>query len=74
MAHSVITKNPEILGGAPVFRGTRVPIRILLEYLEAGDRIDDFIENHPSVTRAQAIDLIELAIEQLMKLSDEDAA
>jgi len=74
MSNSVIAKNPEILGGAPVFRGTRVPVRILLEYLEAGDRIDDFLENHPSVTREQAVELIELAIEQLTKLSDEAAA
>jgi uncharacterized protein (DUF433 family) len=74
MTYSVINRDPEILGGTPVFRGTRVPVRILLEYLEAGDRIDDFLENYPSVTHEQATGLIELAIEQLTKLGDEAAA
>jgi uncharacterized protein (DUF433 family) len=74
MTYSVINRDPEVLGGTPVFRGTRVPVRILLEHLEAGDRIDDFLENYPSVTREQAIELIDLAIEQLTKLGDEAAA
>jgi uncharacterized protein (DUF433 family) len=74
MANSVICRDPRILGGTPVFRGTRVPVRILLEHLEEGDRIDDFLENYPSVTREQAVSLIELAIEQLTKLGDEAAA
>jgi uncharacterized protein (DUF433 family) len=74
MTYSVINRDPDVLGGTPVFRGTRVPVRILLEHLEAGDRIDDFLENYPSVTREQAIELIDLAIEQLTKLGDEAAA
>ena len=74
MANSVICRDPRILGGTPVFRGTRVPVRILLEHLEEGDRIDDFLENYPSVTREQAVSLIELAIEQLTKLGHEAAA
>jgi uncharacterized protein (DUF433 family) len=74
MTESVISKDPRVLGGTPVFSGTRVPVRILLEHLEAGDRIDDFLENYPSVTREQAVGLIELAIEQLTKLGDEAAA
>jgi uncharacterized protein (DUF433 family) len=74
MTESVISKDPRILGGTPVFSGTRVPVRILLEHLEAGDRIDDFLADYPSVTRQQAVGLIELAIEQLTKLGDEAAA
>ena len=65
MAHSVVSRDPNILGGTPVFSGTRVPVRILLEHFEAGDCLDDFLESYPSVTREQAIQLIELAIEQL---------
>ena len=74
MSQSVICRNPDILGGTPVFRGTRVPARILLEHLEAGDRLDDFLENYPSVTREQAVGLIEIAIEQLANFDDEAAA
>jgi uncharacterized protein (DUF433 family) len=74
MSESVINRDPNILGGTPVFSGTRVPVRILLEHLEAGDCIDDFLESYPSVSRAQAVELIELALEQLMKLGDEAAA
>ena len=59
MANGAIVRNPEILGGAPVFRGTRVPVRILLEHLEAGDRLDDFLESYPTVSRSQAIEVLE---------------
>ena len=51
MTDSVISRDPNVLGGAPVFAGTRVPVRILLEHFEAGDNLDDFLENYPSVTR-----------------------
>ena len=51
---SPIKSDPDILGGAPVFRGTRVPVRILIEHLEAGDRLDEFLEDYPSVSRDQA--------------------
>ncbi len=61
----VINRNPNILGGTPVFTGTRVPVRILIEYLEAGDSLDDFLYQHPSVSREQAVQLIELATEKL---------
>jgi uncharacterized protein (DUF433 family) len=73
MTDSVISRDPNVLGGAPVFAGTRVPVRILLEHFEAGDSLDDFLENYPSVTREQAIQLIELAIRQLTG-TDEAAA
>ena len=61
MAEDVIETTADILGGTPVFAGTRVPIRILIEYLEAGDRLDDFLDNFPTVSRHQAVALLEHA-------------
>jgi uncharacterized protein (DUF433 family) len=60
-SESVIVQDPEILSGQPVFRGTRVPFQNLLEYLEAGDTLDDFLEQFPGVTREQAIAALEEA-------------
>jgi len=57
----VIIRDPEILGGEPVFRGTRVPFKILIEYLEGGDTLDQFLEQYPSVSRELAIAAIEEA-------------
>ena len=57
----VIIKDPEILGGEPVFRGTRVPFKILIEYLEGGDTLDQFLEQYPSVSRELAVAAIEEA-------------
>ena len=55
-----IDRNADILGGTPVFSGTRVPVRILIEYLEAGDRLEDFLDNFPTVSRSsQAIGVLE---------------
>ena len=71
---SIISKDPEILGGTPVFAGTRVPVRVLLEHFEAGDRIDDFLDDYPTVTREQAIALLELFIARLTDIDDEAAA
>ena len=67
MSQHVIDRDREILGGVPVFAGTRVPIRVLIEHLEAGDRLDDFLDDYPTVTREQAIGVLELAMEQLAK-------
>jgi len=53
MKQSVVSCNPEIMSGTPVFAGTRVPIQVLLDYLEGGESIDDFLEGFPSVTREQ---------------------
>src|SRR3972149_444378 len=58
-----IHKDPEILGGTPVFIGTRVPVKILFDYLEAGDSLEVFLEEFPSVTREQAVAALELARE-----------
>ena len=53
--------DPEILGGTPVFRGTRVPVKNLLDYLAAGDSLDQFLDNFPTVSREQAVAALELA-------------
>ena len=65
-AQSIYHSDPEILGGDPVFRGTRVPIQSLFDHLEAGDSIDDFLEGFPSVKRDQVIALLELSRQQLL--------
>jgi uncharacterized protein (DUF433 family) len=62
MSHqSVVVSNPEILGGTPCFRGTRVPLDSLIDYLEAGDSLDEFLDNFPSVSREAAIAALEEA-------------
>lgn len=58
---SVIVSDPEILGGTPCFRGTRVPVDSLIDYLEGGDMLDEFLDNFPSVTRDAAIAALEEA-------------
>lgn len=63
----LIDRNPDILGGTPVFSGTRVPLRILMEHLEAGDRLDDFLEDYPTVSPDQAVELLELATTMLVE-------
>lgn len=57
----LITSSPDRLGGTPVFAGTRVPVQTLIEYLEAGDPLDVFLEEFPSVTREHAVAVLELA-------------
>ena len=56
----IIHCDPEILGGKPVFVGTRVPVKSLYDYLEGGDSLDEFLDNFPSVSREQAIAALEL--------------
>lgn len=55
----IITVSPEILGGTPVFTGTRVPVQTFLEYIKAGESIDSFLEGFPSVKREQLIALLD---------------
>lgn len=57
----LITSSPDRLGGTPVFAGTRVPVQSLLDHLEAGDPLDTFLDDFPSVTRAHAVAVLELA-------------
>ncbi len=61
MRRQTISRDPEVMAGAAVFHGTRVPVQTLLDYLEAGETIDDFLEGFPSVTREQVIDFLEEA-------------
>ena len=63
--HAIISSTKEILGGEPVFKGTRVPVRTLVEYLKAGDRLKDFLSDYPSVTRKQALEVLDLARESI---------
>ena len=58
---SVVRSDPEVLGGTPVFAGTRVPFKNLVDYLAAGDPLERFLEHFPSVTREQAVAALELA-------------
>jgi uncharacterized protein (DUF433 family) len=58
---TVIIKGPNILGGEPAFRGTRIPFKVLMDYLEGGDTLDQFLEQYPSVKRELAIAAIEQA-------------
>ena len=66
MKQPVISRNPDVMGGTPVFYGTRVPVQTLLDYLEAGESIDDFLEGFPSVTREQVIAFLEEAKDRLV--------
>jgi uncharacterized protein (DUF433 family) len=59
MRNSHVVVDPELLGGTPVFAGTRVPVRILFEHLEAGDSLDVFLKDFPSVSRELAIAVLE---------------
>jgi uncharacterized protein (DUF433 family) len=61
----VVHRDPDILGGTPVFIGTRVPVRILFEYLKAGDSLEVFLEQFPTVRREQAVAALEMAREIL---------
>jgi uncharacterized protein (DUF433 family) len=61
MKSQIVSRNPEVMGGAAVFNGTRVPLQTLLDYLEAGESINDFLEGFPSVTREQVIAFLEEA-------------
>jgi uncharacterized protein (DUF433 family) len=63
----IIHSDPEILGGTPVFTGTRVPISSLFAHLEGGDSIDDFLEGFPSVRRDQVIALLEISQERVLE-------
>ena len=66
MKQPVVSRNPEVMGGAAVFHGTRVPVQTLLDYLEAGELIDDFLEGFPTVTRERVIAFLEEARDRLI--------
>ena len=66
-AKSVVVVDPEIMSGTPCFAGTRVPVRNLLDYLEAGDPLDEFLEQFPTVSRKQAIAFLEQSAEAMLE-------
>ena len=72
MNSELICRDPEVLGGTPVFAGTRVPIKAIFDYLEAGDDLDEFLDDFPSVSREQAIGILAIARENL--IDDDEAA
>ncbi|MBE9004835.1 DUF433 domain-containing protein [Fortiea sp. LEGE XX443] len=65
---AIITSSPDVMSGTPVFAGTRVPVQTLLDYLKAGESIDDFLEGFPTVKREQVIAFLEAAQAQILKL------
>ena len=65
----VIQQSPEIMGGTPVFENTRVPIQTLFDYLEAGDTIDEFIEDFPTVIKTQVIEVMEYIRKQISSVA-----
>jgi uncharacterized protein (DUF433 family) len=67
MGQLVISRDPDVMGGTPVFAGTRVPVQTLLDYLEAGDSIDEFLQGFPSVSREQVIAFLEQAKDHLIE-------
>ena len=65
----VVHRDPEIMGGTPVFVGTRVPLQHLFDYLEAGDSLDEFLEAFPTVAREQAVGALEIAREAVIAVT-----
>jgi uncharacterized protein (DUF433 family) len=66
---AIVTVDPEIMSGTPCFSGTRVPARTLMDYLEAGDSLDDFLEDFPTVSRERAIAFLEEATERMLAVA-----
>ena len=67
-AKAPITRDPETHSGAPVFTGTRIPVKVLFDYLADGQSVDAFVQHYPSVTRAQAVAALE-EVEQLLEVT-----
>ena len=66
----VINRDPDILGGTPVFAGTRVPVQTLIDYLTGGESLDDFLEGFPSVSREQAESFLQIALKSALEEGD----
>lgn len=71
MNSKIISSSPEVMGGTPVFAGTRVPIQTLLDYIEGGESIDSFLEGFPSVTKEQVLAFLKEVKKQMMTLVEE---
>jgi len=67
MKEAVISRSPDVMGGTPVFIGTRVPVQTLLDYLEGGESIDDFLAGFPTVSREQVVAFLEQAKDRLVE-------
>jgi len=68
----VVHSDPEIMGGTPVFVGTRVPVETLFDYLEDGETLDEFLESFPTVEREQAVAALQIACDAVITLADSD--
>jgi uncharacterized protein (DUF433 family) len=68
MTKQIITSSPDVMGGTPVFAGTRVPVQTLIDYIKGGESIDDFLDGFPTVTKEQVIAFLEEAQQQMIKL------
>lgn len=68
MTKQIITSSPDVMGGTPVFAGTRVPVQTLIDYIKGGDSIDDFLDGFPTVTKEQVIAFLEEAQQQMIKM------
>ncbi|GET43586.1 DUF433 domain-containing protein [Microseira wollei] len=66
--NQIVSSSPEVMGGTPVFTGTRVPVQTLLDYLKAGESIDEFLDGFPTVTRKQVISLLEIMETQITNM------
>jgi uncharacterized protein (DUF433 family) len=66
MSKQIISASPDILGGTPVFAGTRVPVQTFIEYIKAGESIDSFLEGFPSVQKEQVLSLLDEAQEKIL--------
>ncbi len=66
MAEPIVTSSPDILSGTPVFAGTRVPVQTLIDYLEGGETIDDFLAGFPTVKREQVVAFLEEATARMI--------
>lgn len=66
MDKPTISRSPDVMGGTPVFTGTRVPVQTLLDYLEGGETIDDFLDGFPTVTKQQVVRFLEKAKDRMV--------
>jgi uncharacterized protein (DUF433 family) len=71
MHEPIITAAPDVMGGTPVFAGTRVPVQTLMDYLKGGESIDDFLEGFPTVSREQVAAFLQEAEDQIVNLAGE---
>jgi uncharacterized protein (DUF433 family) len=68
MNKPIVSSSPDVMGGTPVFAGTRVPVQTFIEYISGGESIDDFLDGFPTVSRQQVIAFLEAAKEQMIKM------